>query len=220
MLSVNGRLAPGRLVERLQATATPFPVSSSATVPTCRVPLSDTDTQLSECNCTTATCGAGMLNAPGAVAAALRPIAVVVGPSSAEAGGTVSLSGAGSLGADGRSITSFAWTLASGSTSLSGLAGPTTSFVAPAFSGDVVVRLTVTDDAGQVDSVTTSVKISGSAAPPPIVPPPPIVVPPSIGGGGGGGGGRVDLLLLALAALPGLRWTRRAVSAGRTSPAA
>jgi serine protease len=213
MLSVNGRLAPGRLVERLQATATPFPVSSSATVPTCRVPLSDTDTQLSECNCTTATCGAGMLNAPGAVAAALRPIAVVVGPSSAEAGGTVSLSGAGSLGADGRSITSFAWTLVSGSTSLSALAGPTTSFVAPAFSGDVVVRLTVTDDAGRVDAVTTSVRISGTSAPPPVVvpppvaPPPPIVVPPSIGGGGGGGGGRVDLLLLALAALLGWRST-------------
>jgi hypothetical protein len=92
------------------------------------------------------------------------------------------------------------------------LAGPTTSFVAPASSGDVVVRLTVTDDAGRTDAVTMSVRISGSSAPPPVVVPPPIVVPPSIGGGGGGGGGgRADLLLLVLAALPGLRWTRRAV---------
>ena len=214
MASVNGSLAPSELIERLQATATPFPVSSSATVPTCRVPLSDADTQLSECNCTTATCGAGMVNAPGAVAAALRPIAVVAGPSSAEAGSTVSLSGAGSLGADGRTVTSFAWTLVSGSTSLSALAGPTTSFVAPASSGDVVVRLIVTDDAGRTDAVTTSVRISGSSAPPPIVAPPPVVVPPPIvvppsfgGGGGGGGGGPADLLLLALATLLGWRST-------------
>jgi serine protease len=204
MASVNSNLAPSELIERLQATATPFPVSSSAGVPTCRVPLSDADTQLSECNCTTATCGAGMVNAPGAVAAALRPIAVMAGPSSADAGSTVSLSGAGSLGADGRTITSYAWSLVSGSTSLSALAGPTTSFVAPTFSGDVVVRLTVTDDAGRTDAVTTAVRIAGPSAPPPIVVPPPIG-----GGGGGGGGGRTDVLLLVLAVLLGLRSTRR-----------
>jgi hypothetical protein len=70
-----------------------------------------------------------------------------------------------------------------------------------------VVRLTVTDDAGRTDAVTTSVRISGPSAPPPIVAPP-IVVPPSIGGGGGGGGGgRADLLLLVLAALLGWRST-------------
>lgn len=207
MASVNGNLAPAQLIARLQATATPFPVSSSASVPTCRVPLSDADTQLAECNCTTATCGAGMVNAPGAVAAALRPIAVTMGPSSAEAGSTVSLSGAGSLGANGRTVTSYAWTLVSGSTSLSSLAGPTTSFVAPAFSGDVAVRLTVTDDAGRIDAATTTVRISGPPAPPPIV------VPPIGGGGsGGGGGGRADLLLLALGVLLGWRAIRRAAT--------
>jgi serine protease len=208
MASVNGNLAPAELIERLQATATLFPVSSSATVPTCRVPLSDADTQLSECNCTTATCGAGMVNAPGAVAAALQPIAILAGPSSAEAGSTVSLSGAGSLGADGRAVTSYAWTLVSGSTSLSALAGPTTSFVAPAFSGEVVVRLTVTDDAGRTDATTAKVSVSGPPAPPPIV------VPPIGGGGGGGGGGSADFLLLALAVFAGAR----GVSSGRRHP--
>ena len=173
-------------------------------MPTCRVPLSDADTQLSECNCTTATCGAGMVNAPGAVAAALRPIAVVAGPSSAEAGSTVSLSGAGSLGADGRTVTSFAWTLVSGSTSLSALAGPTTSFVAPAFSGDVVVRLTVTDDAGRTDAMTTSVRISGPTPPPPIVVPPPTLAEAVVAAVAA-----PTLLLLALAGMAGWRSMRR-----------
>jgi serine protease len=211
MLSVNGSLSPAELIERLRATATAFPVSPDATVPTCRVPQSDADTQLSECNCTTATCGAGMVNAPAAVAVALLPIAVVSAPSTADAGVTVNLSGAGSVGADGRNLTAYSWALVSGATSLSALSGPTTSFVAPAFAGSVQVRLTVTDDTGRADATTATVLISGPTQPPPIV-----VPPPSIGGGGGGGGGGgVDFLLLALAGMAGWRSMRH----GSRSPA-
>ena len=122
----------------------------------------DRDQQLSECNCTTATCGAGLAHAPGAVDAALRPVAVVSAPSAASAGATVVLDGDGSLGADGRTITAHAWTLVSGATSLSALAGQRdrrSSRRRPA--RNVIVRLTVTDDAGRSDSTDATVRVGG-----------------------------------------------------------
>ena len=191
MYSVNSSLRADTLVQRLQASARPFPVSSDPSIPTCRIPAGSFDEQLSECSCTTSTCGAGMIDAPGAVAAALRPIAVVATPSTASAGQTVSLSGADSVGADGRTIAAYAWTLVSGATSLAALSGSQTSFVAPGTSGDVVVRLSVTDDLGRTDSTDATVRVTGGSQPPP---------PGSGSGGGGGGGGRMDLLALFLAA--------------------
>ncbi len=131
MLAVNERLTPAKLLQRLQLSASPFPVSSDASVPTCRVPQTSDDEQLSECNCTTATCGAGMANARAAVADALRPMAVVSAPSVANAGDTVELTGVASLGANDRTIVSYEWTLVSGATSLTASTGSQTSFVAP-----------------------------------------------------------------------------------------
>jgi serine protease len=206
MYAVNERLAPGKVIERLQTSALPFPVSSDATVPTCRVPVDFDDAQLAECNCTTQTCGAGLANAPGAVAAALRPVATVTGPVTANAGATVTLRGDGSSAANGRTVAAYAWTLVSGATSLVALDGAQTSFVAPGITSDVVVRLTVTDDAGRSDAVDTRVSIAGTT--PPVTPPPPPVTPPvrPPTGSGGGGGGALDfavlgLLLLAATAL-------------------
>jgi len=200
MFSVNRQLTPEELAGRLQESARPFPVSSDRTVPTCRVPAHPDEQQLSECNCTTATCGAGLAHAPGAVAAALRPIARVSGPTAVDPGQTVNLSGRGSVGADGRTVSSHAWTLVRGSTSLSAASGSETSFVAPGTSGEVVVRLTVTDDAGRSDSVDVNVRV-GNPTPP----------PPGFGSGGsGGGGGSPDLPTLALLVLvAGLAALRR-----------
>ena len=81
MYSVNAHLSPARLVQRLQSSALPFPVADDPNVPTCRIPDGPLDQQLTECNCTTSTCGAGLAHAAGAVAAALRPVAVVSAPS-------------------------------------------------------------------------------------------------------------------------------------------
>jgi serine protease len=208
MSSVNDGLTPVRLVQRLQASASPFPVASSTAVPTCRVPSGPDDLQLSECDCTTSTCGAGMANAVGAASAALRPIAAISAPATANAGETVSLTGDDSRGANGWTIAGHEWSLVSGATSLSALAGSQTSFVAPGTSGDVVVRLTVTDDAGRTDSMDATVRISGAPPPPP---PPP---PPSDPGGAsrGGGGGSPDpwtLLISVSLALLAPRLRRR-----------
>lgn len=201
MVSVNGNLSPARIAERLQSSATPFPVSNDPNVPTCQVPSAADAPQLTECSCTTDTCGAGMVSAPGAVAAALRPIAAVSAPAAAGAGSTVTLSGHRSLAADGRTIARYDWSVLSGGVPLSALSGVQTSFVAPA-DGSVVVRLSVTDDLGRADTADATVNVIGQ-------PPRP---PPVIGGGGGGGGGRIDALGLLLAAsltIVGFRRRRR-----------
>jgi len=214
MYSVNGSLTPSKLAERLKASARPFPTSPDPNVPTCRLPESPTDLQLSECNCTTQTCGAGLAHAPGAVEAALRPVAVVTAPSSAAAGTTVTLAGTGSLGADGRTISGYEWSLVSGATALSAVTGSQTSFAAPAAGTTVIVRLTVTDDAGRQDSTDATVQVSSAPPTPPPAPP-----TPSPGGqsGGGGGGGPFDPLALVLGSA--LAWRLRRLRRSVTAPA-
>ncbi|RPI14348.1 MAG: hypothetical protein EHM60_06915 [Lysobacterales bacterium] len=204
MLSVNERLPGPRLVSRMQASARPFPVSSDPSVPTCRVPANADDLQNTECNCTTATCGAGLLYAPGAVGEALRPVASLSGPGTATAGGTVILSGASSTPANGRTIVGYEWSVPNGGVALAATSGPQTSFVAPGGPASVTVRLTVTDDSGAVDSVDQVITVGGVSPPPP--PPPPVdppITPPDIGNvQNGGGGGAFDAVLAALALAP------------------
>ena len=90
-----------------------------------------------------------------------------------------------------------------GATSLTALAGNQTSFVAPGTGGDVVVRLTVTDDLGRTDSIDAAVRINGMAPPPP---PPPSRDP---GGSSGGGGAADPLTLLLVPFIAGLAARRR-----------
>jgi serine protease len=208
MYSVNGNLTPSKLAERLKESARPFPTSTDPNVPTCRLPESPSDLQLSECTCTTQTCGAGLAHAPGAVEAALRPIAVVTAPSTAAAGATVTLAGTGSLGAGGRTISGYEWSLVSGATALTAVAGGQTSFVAPAAGTTVVVQLTVTDDAGRRDSTDATVQVASAPPAPPPAPPPPAPNPGGLSGGGGGGG-PFDPLALVLASA--LAWRLRSI---------
>ncbi len=162
MTSVNGNLQPSQLIARLQEGAKPFPTSPDPTIPSCHVPASSADIQSTECNCTTTTCGAGMANAPGAVNAALRPIAAVVVPGVVMAGQNVILRGIGSAAACGHSIVSFAWTnVPSSANAIQGANTSTATVVAPT-SGSYTVRLTVVDDAGRQD--TADVVVSATAA--------------------------------------------------------
>ena len=147
MASANSHLTPAQLLARLQKGATPYPVSSDPSAP----PMCPTTNANSECSCTTSTCGAGMANANGALMEALRPIAVLTAPSPVSAGQNVNLSGASSTAADGRTITTYLWQVATGTASLTSTNTSTTSLVAPT-SGTTDIRLTVTDDAGRQDS--------------------------------------------------------------------
>jgi serine protease len=233
MYAVNGNLTPSQAIARLRTAARPFPVVdeidpiTGQPIPTCRVPTSSADTQLSQCNCTTATCGAGIADAPGAVTQALRPIAAVTLPTGAAAGQQVTLNAVGSGAACGRTVTAYAWSVVAGDVAPTATAGPQTSVTVPPTTA--VVRLTVTDDQGRTDTadVTVGPGVLQSNAPasagssaclaalsPPAPEPPPAPgggpTPPA-SGGGGGGGGALDVGTLALAGAVALLagWGRR-----------
>ncbi|HZO21052.1 MAG TPA: S8 family serine peptidase, partial [Steroidobacteraceae bacterium] len=177
MLAVNGNLGSAQLIARLKEGALPFPQTSLGETPqppACHVPSGTSDVQDAECICTTdgRTCGAGMANAAGALAAALRPIAAVQAAATVMAGQTVSMDASGSGAACGHNIASYQW-VSSDPTHhpVSSSTGPTTSVVAPA-SGSVTISLLVTDEAGRTDSAiivvsptstTTSAPVSAGA---------------------------------------------------------
>jgi serine protease len=221
MRSVNDRLTVDQLRSRLLAGAQPFPVNDEA--PMCRVPSGPTDYQLSECNCTTDTCGAGMLNAHTAVQHAQRPIANIAAPASVSAGASLSLDGAASSAACGRTIASYSWSVVSATGTASPVISNDTQAIAsvnaPA-TGSFTLRLTVTDDQGASDSAdivvtptsatTTSITpLSAPACPVAVVPPASQPIPdpttptasppvPSRSGGGGGGGSLALWFVIAL----------------------
>jgi serine protease len=149
MVSANSNLTAPQLIARLKEGAATFPVSSDTTIPNCHVPTGASDLQTTECNCTKQTCGAGMANAPGALQAALRPIAAIAVPATVSPGQNVSLSAAGSAAACGHTIVSYAWTDVGSMTA-------SATVVAPA-SGSTTVQVTVTDDAGRTDSAQVTV---------------------------------------------------------------
>jgi hypothetical protein len=131
----------------------------------CHVPASASDVQQRECICTRddQTCGAGMANAPGALMAALRPIAAVAVPVSVAAGQSLTLDGSGSGAANGHGVSSFQWSPVSGGLTLSITGGATSrASVAAPSCGVGTVALTVTDDAGHAD--TANVVITPGSA--------------------------------------------------------
>src|SRR6185369_15394597 len=101
MVAANGNLNSCQLISRLKEGSQPFPQASTTTTTACHVPTGSSDLQTLECICTLdgKTCGAGMVNALGAVKAALRPVAAVSLPTSVSAGQSVSLNAQGSAAA-------------------------------------------------------------------------------------------------------------------------
>jgi serine protease len=192
MRSVNSHLSPAQLVTLIRQSATSFPVSADATIPACHVPVGTSDLQTAECNCTTQTCGAGMLNSGAAVAAAQRPFAVLQTSGAVAIGSTITLDGGSSIASNGRTLSSYLWTVEN-------VSGATPIIVAPSQanttlqipgSSEFTLRLTVNDDQGGQDSETVA-----------LVTPAPQPSPPPSNSGGNGGGGSVCWELLGLALL-------------------
>jgi len=195
MKAVNPALTPAALVARMKASARPFPTTSdNANVPACHVPTGSTDVQNAECICTTQVCGAGLLFAAGAVNEALRPIALAQVTGTVRAGNTVSLDGAKSGVATGRTA-SYQWTVVSATLgastpAISNATQPLASVPVQA-NGTVVLRLTVTDNLGASDFADVSIAMEAassggttSTSPPPAT--------------GSGGGGSYSWLLMML----------------------
>lgn len=160
MHAVNANLTPAQLLARLQEGAKPFPTQSADTGVTQQCapePQGSTNVQNTECVCTASTCGAGLANAAGAVAAALRPIASIAVTSAVVAGKDVTLDASHSAAACGRSIVAYQWqAVPATSATVSNDTQAIATVTAPT-SGAITLHITVTDDHGASDSADITV---------------------------------------------------------------
>jgi serine protease len=159
MRAVNANLTPPQLIARIKASASPFP--QPAGTPVC----SSTTSSSVECSCTTAVCGAGMVNAFNAVKAALNPIAAVRIPSGLTANVAATFDAAGSAAACNVSgALSYLWS-STGSVLI--VSGGSTAQPIVKWSGAGTLTVKVTDSAGNSDSATVNFTASAhsSAAP-------------------------------------------------------
>lgn len=182
MLSVDPTLSVAQIRGALRSSARSFPTTGAAV---CHAPNGAVQ---DECDCTTDTCGAGMLDAAGAVT--LPPTVVINASSSSPTAGTaVALDGSASTAVGGRIVSTYQWTITSGS-GIATLANASTArpTLSTSGAGAVVVKLTVADSAGAQGSASSTVSVA--AAPPP---------PPPSSGGGGGALGIAWLLALGVA---------------------
>jgi serine protease len=191
MLAINPNLTPDALIARMKSSALPHasPVGYSS----CAV--SDTVA----CQCTTAQCGAGLLNPLGAVQDAAKPAAVIAAVGNPALGVSITLDGRASAAVGTPTIASFGWSQVSGlPVSIPNAGASVTQVVLPSTYGDLVFKLRVTDTAGQIGETQWIVRLQAPAA-----------VAPSASGSGGGGGGADHGLWLALLALAGYSFYRR-----------
>jgi serine protease len=198
MAAVRPSLTSTEATQILKATARPFPTSGgSAGTLACVAPGA---AEQLECYCTTSTCGAGMVDAAAAVAAAkaLNGTTVAIGQSPASgltAGQTLTLTATPSGLPSGRTVASTAWVITDNGGIVSAFASgasTATATITPTGAGSFTVRADVTDNLGFVYSQTATVSVA--AAP---VTPTPTPTPTPTSSGGGGGGGSASLAWLA-----------------------
>jgi serine protease len=165
---VHQDLTPKDLRALVQRTARDFPSTGApAGTPECHAP--DETTTQEECYCTTDTCGAGMLDAAAAVAAAVGVIPrVTVVTDDPRADETIVLTAADSLPSLGLvgNVTRAAWRIVDGNgivdnfQSASGLE----TTVRPTGSGHFTVELTATDSSGASAKVEEEIEVSGDGS--------------------------------------------------------
>ena len=219
MWSVQPGLSPSQLISRMQNSAKPFVYDSS--LPVCPVVV-PSGTKVGQCNCTTSTCGAGLLNASGAVNEALRPIASFSIGGLASVAQTLTLDASLSSAATGHNIARYQWNalFSDGTLVTVASADQPQAQINLLRGGTLTVSLTVTDDAGRVDASSQMLSITGSSGSTDgsgssggstgSTATNTTNTVATSGGGGGGGGGAVDyfgLLLMAGGLL--LAWRRQ-----------
>ncbi|HPE00853.1 MAG TPA: S8 family peptidase [Burkholderiaceae bacterium] len=226
MIAVNPQLPPDKLLERLRAGARAFP-APDATLLMCSSPSFRPDANGDwpndgQCNCDTSSCGAGLLDARGAVLAALAPIAAIAATTPINTPtAPITLDSRLSVAIAGASVARIQWAFVGAAPAGTTIADPNAAQTTLSFSGpgSVTLRLTVTDSAGRSDTQTCVLSVGTAGAgtqcavglpleiPPQVEPstPPPVALPPVSGGGGGGGSLPLWLPLLLGAVL----WLRR-----------
>jgi serine protease len=193
LYAVNSRLSPAQYSAVLMGTANPFPTSSTTTTNICRVP--NGVTQGDECICTTATCGAGMLNTFAAVSAVASgaPFGVIQASSSIAVNTNVSIDARTSFDSSGGNVASYQWSVVNVTGAMPTIANTSSANTTLQVGGtsSFTLRLQVTDANGATDM--TDFAMATAATTPPAQTPI---------GGGGGGGGAFDWWLLLLGLLP------------------
>src|ERR1019366_2058540 len=157
MLADSPTMAPAQVITRLQSSALAFPTASSISSTACQLAATTTDSngnytdtsQAVECVCTTATCGAGMLNAASAVAAASGIfVQITTSSTTGTPGQHITLTGSSSTAATGYTIVSYQWsTIPATSNQLINANESVATLVVPSFRS-IQVKLTITDNAG------------------------------------------------------------------------
>ena len=196
MLSVQPTLTPAQVKAKLQSTARAFPTTgSSVTNPVPGVCQTASTAQQQYCYCTTAVCGAGMLDARAAVAV---QAAISLTTTTPTAGQDVALTSSSVLGI-GQSATYF-WTLISAGTTGTAITSVTNAaavVLRPTAAGAVTLQLTTTDNFGNVSVATTVITVAAAVTLPASAP----AATSSSGGGGALGDGWLLLLLTSVLAL-------------------
>lgn len=215
LYSVRAGLTPAQVRTALQSSARPFPSSglppdpNTGPLQACQAPGNFDQLQ---CYCTASTCGAGMLDADGALRAVLGSSGMlepVVGAQTAspQAGAAVTLTSGSSVVPAGRSIAARRWNLVQGGGSVSAFssaADAETVSMTPTAAGTVTVQLVLTDDRGLATATDFTFSVAAAPSPPPV----------AAGGGGGGGGAMSWAWLLGLALAAGALF-----ATGRCKPA-
>jgi serine protease len=173
MLADSPGLTPSQLISRMTSSVLPFPTSSSTTSTACQLAANTTDSngnytdtsQDVECVCSTATCGAGMLNASAAITAASGIfVQITTSSSTGTPGQKITLNGSGSTAATGYTIVSYQWTtIPSTSNQLVNANQAIATLVVPSFR-TIQVKLTITDSAGHTASSTATIQSAFAAS--------------------------------------------------------
>jgi serine protease len=189
MLAINPNLSPDALIARMKSSALPHASSGGY--------FSCSASSIVACNCTTALCGAGMLNPLGAVQDAVKPAAVIAAVGNPGLGATVVLDGRASAAVGTPTIASYAWSQVSGAAvSIPNASASLTQVILPNAAGSFVFKLRVTDSLSQIGEAQLYIQLEAPVA---------ALNDESSGGGsgsgGGGGGGGADRALLVLLTL-------------------
>ncbi|MCW5654982.1 S8 family serine peptidase [Hydrogenophaga sp.] len=169
MLAVNPALSPRQLIERMRAGARPH--VSLGGLAACG------PAGAGVCNCTTSTCGAGLLDAHTAVQLATGPAVVIQPVGDVEPGTVVRLDGSGSVAIPGASIVSYQWVQVSGPSVAITAADTAVATVTLASEAEYVFSLTVVDNVNRHGEDTVRITAAMPAA--------------TVAGGGGGGSMRL-----------------------------
>jgi serine protease len=177
MQSVSPLITPAQVKAALQATARSFPASgapdsavSGLAIATCQAPSAATQ---DECYCTTATCGAGLLDASAAVARAAAtstPVPhITTAAAFVEVGARVGFDASTSTATSGRTIAGYQWVISSGAAiaTITSATNAATAQVAVSGTGPFTISLSVIDSLGIASPAAANSTVTVLAPSPP-----------------------------------------------------